>query len=73
MSITTLIDQKLANLPEAAKREFLGYLDYLEYKYSHTEGAVTDKKQEQQWQLWFDNLSNFSNDFMTNREQPPLT
>jgi len=69
MSTIELIGQKLANLPQAAQHEYLSYLEYLEFKYAHQNEASTDGQQFQ-WQQWYNNLSQFTDDFMAERHQP---
>ncbi|MCE7041162.1 DUF2281 domain-containing protein [Dyadobacter sp. CY312] len=70
MTITELqnqIQQKALELPPDLLQEVYDYMEFIVVKSKKREDA-----QDQSLEKWWGNLSNFSDDYMKDRIQPPL-
>jgi hypothetical protein len=70
MTITELqnqIQQKALELPPDLLQEVYDYMEFIVVKSKKREDA-----QDQSLEKWWKNLSNFSDDYMKDRIQPPL-
>lgn len=61
------IQRKARELPPELLQEVYDYMEYIVSKRNKK-----TSEQEQNMEKWWENMANFSDDFMTNRTQPPL-
>jgi hypothetical protein len=62
------IKREVDKLPDSLLKEVYDYLKNVAEK-KQTE--LTEEENKKRWEEWWENLKNFSPDFMNERDQPP--